>query len=271
MAVDVTAYAKELMDEAGISDAEQRKQFESFFGNPKVQAKFTNVLTEATEGVQRERGRTAAEKQRADAAVKAQTDYYQQQLKLANDNAKIVSDAQAQVQAYVDLYGELPGGQRPTPSATRQAVQDMIDKKTFDERTAALEGNTLGLIKTAVKLMDQHRREFPNDPFDVDKIVDVATEKGMTAAQAYESIVGAKREELRQAKIEADKKAAIEAALIEDRSKRGASQISDSSPKSEFMTNFSRQQKPTTAQESFIKGWREPEPGKVSKQEFGRT
>lgn len=271
MAVDVTKWATEAMDAAGISDAVQREQLSKLFGNEKFVTHWNSTIA-SVDDVKREQGRTQAEKNRAEAAEKSKQDYYQQELKRAQDNQKVVDNANAQVQRYVDLYGELPGGGDPAnPAARRQATQDVIDKKTFDERLGATETNTLGLVTTALKLFDQHRRDFPNEPFDVDNIVKVATEKKLTATQAYAEIMQPKRDAATKAAEEARVKAAVDAALTEERSKRGAAQINDAHPKSEFMTNLKNQQQPTTAQESFIKGWREPEPAKASKQEFGRV
>lgn len=267
MAVDVAAYAQELMTEAGISDAEQTKQLNAFFTNDKVRGKLTGLL----EGIDREKGRTAGEKARADKAAADAQAYYQQQLKLANDNKAVVDSVNAQLQAYVSLYGALPDGTVPTPQNVQRVAEGMIDKKTFDDRMNQTETNTLGLLTTAMKLMDQHRREFPNDPFDVDSLVKLAGEKKLSAAQAYSEMMQPKRDAAREAQEKARIQAAVDAALTEERSKRGATQLSDAAPKSEFMTNWKRQQQPSSAQESFIKGWREPNPGAVSKTEFGRT
>lgn len=265
------AYAKELIDAAGLTDEAQRKAFEQFLTNDKVRAKLEPTLREATEGVERERGRTAAETKKAKDAEDRMNKYYQDQLKLANDNAKVVADAQAEVARYVETYGQLPGGGTPTRAATAAAIQDAIDRKTFDDRTNAIEGNTVGLVTTAIKLLDQHRRDFPNEPFDVDAIVKTATEQKLTAAQAYGVVMGPKVEAARLAKVEAEKKAAVDAALLEERSKRGASTIVDASPRSEFMNNVIKSKgEPMTAKESFLKGWRDPKASDTMKSEFGR-
>lgn len=270
MAVDVNAYAKSLMDAAGISDAAQVDVLNKFFTSDKVRGLLEPTLREATEGIQREQGRTLAEKTRADKAVADQNAYYQQQLKVFNDNKAVFDQTAAQLKAYADIYGELPDGSRPTQQNINLATQNLIDKDTFDKRTTALESNTVGLVTTAIKLMDQHRREFPDLPFDVDGLVKTATEKGMSAQQAYDAMVQGKRTELQTARFEAEKKAAVEAALIEERSKRGIGAVTDAAPKSEFMSNLAKQAAPTTSQESFIKGWREPDPKAAIQREFGR-
>jgi len=265
MAVDVLAYAKELMDAGEVKDADQRKALEAFFGNEKVKAKFEPTLREATEGIERERGRVKAESEKAKAAEDRMNKYYAEQLELANKNKAVVDAAQAEVARYEATYGKLD------PNARAEAVQNVIDRKTFDERIGQTETNTLGLIATAAKLLDQHRRDFPNEPFDVDAILKTAQEKKLNAAQAYTELMAPKVEAARQARIEADKKAAVEAALVEERSRRGAAQVVDASPRSEFMANVIKSKdEPMTARESFLKGWRDPNASATMKSEFNR-
>lgn len=269
MTIDTAAYAKELMTEAGITDAEQVKQLEAFFTNDKVKGRLSGLI----EGVDRERGRTAAEKQRADAAVKAQNDYYQEQLRLAQENQAKVNAATAEVQRYVELYGELPGGGNPNnPRAAATAVQNAIDQKALDEALGKRDALTVGLVKQAATITARHLRNFNEEP-DFDAIEKIAIEKGLTAMKAYEEWAAPKVAEKSKAANDAATKAAIEAAVLEDRSKRGAGQLSDSRPQSEFMGSLSkslRASQPSNAQDSFVKGWREPEPGKTMATEFGR-
>lgn len=269
MAVDVAAYAKELMTEAGITDAEQVKQLETLFANDKVKGKLAGLI----EGVDRERGRTVAEKQRADAAVKAQNDYYQEQLKLAQKNQAMVDAAAAEVQRYVDTYGELPGGGNPNnPRAVATAVQGAIDQKALDEALGKRDSLTVGLVKQAATITARHLKNFNEEP-DFDAIEKIALEKGLTAMKAYEEWAAPKVAAKAKEQNDAATKAAIEAAVLEDRSKRGAGQLSDSRPQSEFMSSLSkslRKDAPMSAQESFVKGWREPEPAKVMREEFRR-
>src|SRR5262249_47798462 len=135
----VEDYAKELMDAGGITDAEQRKAFESFFGSEKVRTRLSNTLSD----IEAEKGRAAAEKKRAE-------DMYQNQLKsdaenkrIFESNQKIVTDAQATVAAYEKEYGPLTGAER------RQAVQDVIDKKTFEEANRKRDNDVVALMSAS--------------------------------------------------------------------------------------------------------------------------
>lgn len=262
---DVMAYATELAEAAGITDATAR---EAFLKNDKVQGK----LRAKFEDVTREKGRAEAESKKAKDAETRMNTYYTEGLDLANRNKAAVDAANADVARYVAAYGELPGGGDPNnPGARRAAVQDVIDKKTFDERIGLTEANTVGLLTTAVKLLDQHRREFPNEPFDVDAIVKTATEKKLTANQAYAEMMGPKREAASAAARAAETKAAVDAALMEDRSKRAASTTVDAGARSEFLTNAIKSTNaPTTAKESFRQGWTEPNASAQMEKEFGR-
>ncbi len=250
---DVTAYMTELADAAGIAEDARP----AFLANEKVKASARKRF----EDVEREKGRTAA------VELQRKSDY-DKNMEIYQKNLQAVTDATTQVQAYEDRYGKLDAVTRA--AAVTQATQDIIDKKTLDERIGATENNTVGLVTTAIKLLDKHRRDFPNEPFDVDAIVKTATENKLTAQQAYDVVMGPKVQAAQHEKIEADKKAAIDAALLEDRSKRAASSTIDAAPRSEFMQNLKKQEAPQTAKESFLQGWREPDPSATMQKEFGR-
>jgi len=262
-------FAKELMTEAGITDAEQQKQLEALFGNDKVKTKLGGVLSEATEGIARERGRVDVATKQVKEKDEAMQKYYAEQLALAARNKAAVDEATAQVARYVELYGELPGGGAPTRAATAAAVQDVIDKKTFDSRLATTEQNTVGLAKSIMKITAKHLREFPEVELDPDAIADVAQKQGLTAEKAWEVWTEPQRQAKQAAKFEAEKQAAIDAAVIEANSKHGVTQAVDAAPRSEFMQGLTKQTAPQTGFEGFKSGWRDPNAAETMKKEFG--
>lgn len=244
MAIDVTNYMNELADAAGIP-ADQRP---AFLSNEKVKA----VAHKSLEAVEREKGRAEAAKAEAQRV-------YEENLKIFANNKSAVEQAQAKVQAYVEKFGDLPGGGDPNdPKAVKAAVADVIDKKTFEERLKTTEDNTLGLFTTGLKLLDQFRREFPDKEFKTDEILKVATDQRLTADKAFEEWVRPMREERSKAAQEAALKKAREEGEMEGRSKVAASVVSDADRSSPFMANLRKSSDaPATAKESFVKAWRE--------------
>ena len=227
----VLAYSKELAAAAGLTDEAAIE-------------KLKPVARQRFEDVERERGRVAAEKKRAD-------DYYQEQLKIAASNQKIVDDSTAQVAAYEKAYGRL------TPEGRAAAVQDVIDRKTFDERMGRNEGLTISLVKDVNRFGLQHFKDF-GEVADLDAIEKIAVEQKLPVAKAYEAWARPQVEAKAKAATEKATADAVEAARIDERSKRGASQISDPQPKSPFMENLRKATaQPQTAKESFVSGWRE--------------
>lgn len=266
MAVDVNEYAKTLMDAAGITDAEQRKQYEAFLGNDKVKAQLTEVLT----GVERERGRVAAATEQVKAKEREAQAYYQEQLALAARNKAVVDEATAAVTRYKELYGALPGGGDPdNPAAVRAAVADIVDKKTFDSRFQQTEANTVGLAKSVMKITAKHLREFPELELDPDAITKIAQEQNLTAEKAWEVYTAPARQAKETIRIESEKKAAVDAALMEVNTRQATAAVIDSAPRSEFITNLKNQQPADTALEGFRKGWNDPNAGATMAKEFG--
>jgi hypothetical protein len=241
---DVAAYAQELADAAGITDAAAR---DAFIKNDKVQAKVRSSL----EATLREKGRAEAE-------FKKRQEEYAANLKIAESNAAVVADAQSKVKAYVEKFGELPGGGDPAnPGAVRTAVADAIDRKTFDERIKATEGNTIGLVKSVAKITAKHLHDFNEEP-DLDAIEKIAVEQGLTAERAYTEWRKPKDEERAKAASEAAIKKAREEGELEGRSKIAAGAITSAEPSSPFMANLRKSGEVKAGpKESFVQGWRE--------------
>ena len=247
VAKNAAEFAQELMDAAGVSDAEQKKQLESFLGNDKVKSKLQNVFSD----IESANGR-------ATKATAEATRVYEENLKIFANNKTAVEQAQAKVQAYVEKFGELPGGGDPNnPGAVRSAVADVIDKKTFDERIKTTEGNTIGLVKSVAKITAKHLHDFNEEP-DLDAIEKIALDQGLTAEKAYAEWVKPKVAEREKAANDAAIKKAHDDGVIEGTSKIAAGAISDATPKSPFMENLRKagevKQGP---KEAFVQGWRE--------------
>lgn len=247
MAKNATEFAQELMDAAGVSDAEQKKQLETFLGNDKVKGKLQNVFSD----IESANGRAV----KADAEARR---VYEVNLKIAADNQSVVEAAQKKVQSYVEKFGELPGGGDPNdPNAARRAVSDAIDKKTFDERISVVEGNTIGLVKSVAKITAKHLKDFNEEP-DLDAIQKIAVEQGLTADKAYVEWRRPKDEAKKTADHEAAVKKAREEGEVEGRSKVAAGAVTDPDRQSGFLANMRKQDATTdSAKEAFTSGWRE--------------
>jgi hypothetical protein len=244
MAIDTTEYMKELADAAGIPEADRP----AFMANEKVKA----VAHKSLEAVEREKGR--AEKASAEA-----TRVYEENLKIFANNKAAVEAAEGRVKAYVEKFGELPGGGDPANPAARAAAvnADVIDKKTFDERIGKSEAQTIGLVKIASKITATHLKEFNEVP-DFDAIEKIATEQGLSAEKAYAEYTRPMKEARAKTDQEAALKKAREEGEIEGRSKIAAGVVADPERSSPFMSNLRKSGEVKEGpKESFIKGWRE--------------
>lgn len=259
------------MTEAGIADDAQKKQLEALFGNEKVKAKLEGVLTEATEGILRERGRVTAATKEVEAEKAKSVAYYQSTLAKVNEANTAIQAAEARVAKYAELYGELPGGGDPNnPAAVARAVNaDVIDKKTFTDRMTQTENNTIGLAKSVMKITAKHLREFPELDLDPDAITKIAVEQNLTAEKAWEEYTKPAREAKEKKRVEEQTAAAVEAARVDERTKRGQTELVDASPVSEFRQNWGKQSPTKTAEEAFVAGWNDPNAKGTMDKEFG--
>jgi hypothetical protein len=265
-------YAKELLDAAGLSDAEQRKAYEQFFlSNPKVREKMETTLNSLDSAM----GRASAEAKRAEAEAKKAVDYYQESLEkwgqydaATKEERAARTNAEAQVQAYINLYGVLPDGSVPTPQRQAALTQDMIDRKTYEEDRKKTESQILGLTKAAMTITAKSLNEFKREP-DFDAIQRIAQEKGLNALQAFDEWAAPMRAETAKAAQETEIARRVAEAVQDANSKRHMTQTSDVSM-SEFRRNMVKTQVPMTKQESFLSGWREENPSAALEKEFGR-
>lgn len=256
MAIDVNAYVKELMDAAGLSDETQRKQLEGVFGSEKVRGK----LHETLEGVERERGRTAAERKRAEDAEKARQRDYEENLKIFASNKNVVDEYQKQVRAYEDAYGPL--GEAGKQQIRQNVQQDFIDKKAFDDRLKQTEGMAVQMAKIASAISIKHFKDF-GEVLDLDEVEKIAIAQGKSAKDAYEEYARPKHEARQKEDFASQLQKAREEGALEERSRKAAGGVTDSTPASPFMANLRKSgQSQDSAKDSFLSGWREPAKGK---------
>lgn len=240
---ELNEYMISMADAAGIAEADRP----AFLAKDGVK----KLAHSSLEAVARERGR-------AEAATADAKRVYEENLKIFANNKTAVEDAQKKVTAYVEKFGELPGGGDPNdPNAARRAVSDAIDKKTFDERISAVEGNTIGLVKSVAKITAKHLKDFNEEP-DLDAIQKIAVDQGLTADKAYVEWRRPKDEAKRTSDHEAAVKKAREEGEVEGRSKAGAAVVVDADRQSPFMANLRKQEvTANSAKEAFTTGWRE--------------
>ena len=240
---DLNDYMIGIANAAGIPEAERP----AFLAKDEVK-KFAHTSLEA---VEREKGR-------ANKATEEAKRVYEENLKIFANNKTAVEQAQAKVNAYVEKFGELPGGGDPNdPKAVKAAVGDVIDKKTFDERIKTTEGNTIGLVKSVAKITAKHLKDFNEEP-DLDAIEKIALEQGLTAEKAYAEYRRPKDEARAKEQQDLALKKAREEGEIEGRSKVAASTVSDPDRSSPFMANLRKSgEMKEGPKESFIKAFRE--------------
>lgn len=240
----LSEYMTGLAEAAGIAEADRP----AFLAKDEVK-KFAHSSLEA---VEREKGR-------ANKATTEAQRVYEENLKIYGQNKAAVDAAQAKVTAYVQRYGELPGGGDPNdPNAVRQAVNtEALDKKTFEERLGKTEANTIGLVKAVGRITAKHLKDYNEEP-DLDAIEKIAMEQGMTADKAYQEWRRPKDEAKAKAQHEEEVKKAREQGEIEGRSKIAASAINSPEHASPFMANLRKSGEVKQGpKDSFVQGWRE--------------
>jgi hypothetical protein len=240
---DLNEYMISMANAAGIPEADRP----AFLAKDDVK-KFAHTSLEA---VARERGRAEAAKAEA-------VRVYEDNMKIFTSNKAAVDAAEKRVQAYVEKFGELPGGANPNdPTAVKAAVAGAIDEKTFNERLGKTEANTIGLVKSVAKITAKHLKDFDEEP-DLDAIEKIAMDQGLTAEKAYAEWRRPKDEAKAQAQQAEALKKAREEGEMEGRSKVAAAAISDPERSSPFMANLRKSGEVKEGpKEAFIKGWRE--------------
>lgn len=252
MAIDqkaVAEYAAELADAAGIP-AEQRS---AFLSNDKVLA----AARKRFEDVERERGRVKA-------AEEARQNDYQENLKIFNHNKQAVEEAQKLVADYEARFGKLSPEARAV--AVREATQDVIDKKTFEESIANTQNMAVELSKIAVTIgLDYYQKT--GKVLDMDAVQKIAMEQKLNAKQAYEKFLQPELDAKQKADYEKQLQTKYEEGLREGASKRAAAEVGSGGPQNGFMANYSKKAEEVpkaTVSGGFMEAWTGWKPSQTS-------
>lgn len=192
MPVDVKQYLEQLAQTAGLSD-EDKANLMKVAGNEKVAKSLGDDIL-----------RQADYSRNLD-ALRADRQKWE---KWYADSLQWRADEEARLAALT-----------PTTPITPVSTFDAEGYKKLlmeevNKKTAAQEGQFIGLLKTGLSLVGRHMKEF-NEPLDVDALAKVAVEKQQSLDAAYADLVSPRRAEAQKAKYEADLKAARDAGARE--------------------------------------------------------
>lgn len=213
MAIDVKKYLQDMAKEAGIADDKLQAALE-VFGNEKVSKSFESRML-AQDDYSRN----------MDAVTKRNTElnrWYEDQVKLAQENDAVVKRSQATVAKYLETYGELPDGTpgAGTAAGRREQVGDWVSKKEYEEALANQGRQALSITKTAMWASADYLKRF-NEVLDPDELEKFALSSGLPLKAAYEKYVEPKVQLQQSTSFEEKLKRAKEEGLQEGLSRSG--------------------------------------------------
>lgn len=251
MAIDIKAYMTQLAKEAGVAEDKLQAALE-VVSNEKVSKAFSDAMLRQ-EDYSRNMDALTGEKKKL-------TQWYQEQLSVAQKNEQIVTDYDAKVKKYQELYGDITDG---TPGRSSSVdTSNFIDKKTFEERLNQQGQQAIQITKIATRCATDYYARFQK-VLDIDALEKFTLESGLPLQAAYDKFIEPQVNEIKEASFAEKLKKAREEGIEEGRSK--VSNPTDPGPSAPngFMGNLLK--KPDgapNARASFVDAWN----GAASKQ-----
>ena len=249
MAVDIKKYVEGLAQEAGLP-----KEQASAFLQALENEKFAKPLADGIlrhEDYSRNSDSLRKEKETFERTQKEWKDWYTDVLKTKESNERVVAEANAKLQAYVNTYGELDGSRvvaSPVDTGTMEKkYQEMLEKQGKQ---------ALYVIKKATWAAADYMKRF-NDVLDLDAVEKIAVEKNLSVEQAYQEYIKPKVTEMDTKAMEAKIAAAKEEGRKEALS--GVNLPIDNGPKAHH-TFFDRAKEAPGGRklsEGFAQAWQE--------------
>jgi hypothetical protein len=195
MPIDVRQYIEQLAQTAGLSDEEKANVLKVVSNEKFSKALGDDVLRQ--QDYSRNMDGLRADRQKWEK-------WYADSLQWrAEEEARL--QALANGNANADPYRQVnPALANFDPEAYRKQLLADIQKSN-DTRDAQV----VSLLKDGIGLGTRHMYEF-KEPLDTEALAKIAVEKGLTLAQAYDSMVAPRRAEAQKVKYDADLKAARE-------------------------------------------------------------
>lgn len=204
--IDLKQYATELAKNAGVPD-DQVQAFINVLGNEKVSKELSDRMLAKDDYSRSMDGITAERRKNAD--------WYANQLKIAEQNQKVVDEANARILAYKEIYGELPDDGTPQ---RRAANGQYLSKEDFDkamkEELAKRDGQFIAVTKDAMYCSSDYLKRF-NEVLDPTALEEFAVKSGLPLKAAYTEFIKPRVDAATNASWDEKLKAAREEGRIE--------------------------------------------------------
>lgn len=207
MPVDFKQYVEALAQEAGADD-DTKQALLKLSANDKVAKRLSDDLMRHDEF-----SREMDKLRRVEDQHKT---WYADQLKTADRNQQAVDNANAAVQKYVQLYGDLPPGTvLDTRGNLREtATGDVVTKKELKELMEQKDAQTIALLQGVGEITADYVTRFNKKP-DFEAIKKIAIEKGLTLSKAYDEYISPEVDTRRKADTEAEIKRRVDEGIKE--------------------------------------------------------
>jgi phosphorylcholine metabolism protein LicD len=239
--MNVREYAAQIAKDAGLQD-DTAKAFIESFSNEKVSKAFEERML-ARDEFSRQLDSVTAEKKRLNG-------WYEEQLRVAQNNEKIVNEANARLKQYQETYGDLDGGAKPVVDTSQ-----FIDKKTLEDALNKKDQQFIGLLKTVNKCSADYMKRF-GDVLDTDALEKFTLESGLPLQAAYEKFIQPKVDEIKTKDFDDKLKKAREEGMQEGISQAKNPTHPGNPEPNGFIANLrTSKQTSSTAREGFVDSW----------------
>ena len=244
MPFDVKQYLSQLAKDAGVDDAKLQAALE-VVGNEKVSKALSDGFLRQEDYSRNMDGLKTKQTEL--------TNWYNEQLKVAQTNQEIVANANKQLGQYKELYGDLDGTNRSSGTVD---TSQFIDKKTLDEKLNTVSNQFLTITEQAVWAAGDYMAKF-KEPLPIEDLKKYAIESGLPLKAAYEKFIEPRIKEIDNKTWEEKLRKAKEEGVTEGLSQR-VNPTSPGNPEPNgFIANLRKSQKEgaTTLRQGFAEEW----------------
>ena len=241
MALDVKQYLSELAKTAGVADDKLQAALE-VIGNEKVSKAFSDGFMRQDEFSRSMDTLTKKEKEL--------TNWYQEQLRVAQNNEKVVAETAGKLNQYRELYGEIDGGATPGNRGPVDTSQ-FISKKEFEEAQQKLGQQFIAVTKTATKCSADYMKRF-GEVLDMDALEKFTMDSGLPLHAAYDKFIEGRVKDIESKSWEEK----LQKAKDEGRQEGLSQRVNPTNPGSPapngFLANLKAKAGSTTLREGFV-------------------
>lgn len=240
MAFDVDAYWNGIVEEMGLEPAAKAAVLKGF-KEKGIDKKLIETMM-PVDDYKRESGRVKAREKEVETQAEKLQAKYQELVNQSLQNQAEVDKANKAVQDYVNAYGTLPDGSRPTVANMQATADDWLKrekslKEEFENRLATQGNQFLSIMTDSLEAAGDYQQRF-GEKLPVGELKKYAIDKGIPLTVAYEQFIQPKVNERQQKTFAEQLKAAREEGIMEG-SKRSGMPI-DTRPKEQSPFELNR-------------------------------